>query len=160
MMTGCPGLNSLPPMARNSFLLASTSFEMRCQCPIVTPASLKGAGCAAAVRAASVDASNNATKIVLFTNTSSPRRGLLHLWTDRQALDDLEARAPRIRDVGDGVARGAFANRLIELDALRLEPLHEGGVVAHVEAEVIEHATARRRLLAVGLQESELHARK
>src|SRR5436190_6368498 len=106
MMTGCPGLNSLPPMARKSFLLASTSFEMRCQCPIVTPASLNGAGCAAAVPAASVDASNNAAKIVLFTNTSSPRRGLLHR-TDRQALNDLDARAPGIRDVGDRVAGGA-----------------------------------------------------
>src|SRR5258706_3657882 len=137
MMTGCPGLNSLPPMARKSFLLASTSFEMRCQCPIVTPASLNGAGCAAAVPAASVDASNNATKIVLFTNTSSPRRGLLHR-TDRQALDDLDARAPRIRDVSDGVAGGALADWLIELDALRLETLHEGGVVAHVKPEVIE----------------------
>src|SRR5947207_4043019 len=146
MMTGCPGLNSLPPMARKSFLLASTSFEMRCQCPIVTPASLNGAGCAAAVPAASVDASNNATKTVLFTNTSSPRRGLLHLRTDRQALDDLDAGAPGIRDVRDRVAGGALANRLIELDALRLEPLHEGGVILNVEAEVIQHAAARQLL--------------
>src|SRR5438132_4670120 len=112
MMTGCPGLNSLPPMARKSFLFASTSFEMRCQCPMVTPASLNGAGCAAAVPAASVDANSNAAKIVLFTNASSPRRGLLHLRTDRQALNDLDARAPWIRDVDNRVAGGTLPHRL------------------------------------------------
>src|SRR5258706_9635658 len=126
---------------------------------MVTPASLNGTGCAVAVPAASVDASNNATKIVLFTNTSSPRRGLLHR-TDRQALNDLDARAPGIRDVGDRVAGGALADWLIELDALRLETLHEGGVVAHVKPEVIEHAAARRRLFRVGRVEPELNPRQ
>ena len=33
-----PGV--LPPMPTKIFLLASTSFELRCQCPMVTPASL------------------------------------------------------------------------------------------------------------------------
>src|SRR5262245_18336666 len=35
-------------MPRKIFLLASTSFEMMCQWPQVTPASLNGEGCAAA----------------------------------------------------------------------------------------------------------------
>jgi hypothetical protein len=38
----------MPPSATNSFLLASTSREFKCQCPIVTPASFGGAACAEA----------------------------------------------------------------------------------------------------------------
>src|SRR5258707_5577938 len=41
-------------------------------------------------------------------------RRLLHFRTDWQALDDLDARSPRISDVGDRVAGGALANRLVE----------------------------------------------
>jgi hypothetical protein len=41
------------------FLLASTSRELRCQCPIVTPASFGGAACAKADPAASCDASHS-----------------------------------------------------------------------------------------------------
>src|SRR5882762_5615811 len=68
MINGFPaGMNNLPPMARNSFLFASTSLEARCQCPIVTPMALNGAGCAAAVPAVRVDASNKAANRFVFT---------------------------------------------------------------------------------------------
>ena len=50
--------------------------------------------------------------------------------------------------------------RFVELDAFRLELLHERGVVLHVEADVVEHAPSSRRLLRVGLGEPELHARE
>src|SRR6476660_8263190 len=67
MMSGCPpGLYSLPPMATNSFLSASTSFAAMCQCPIVTPAWLYGAGCAATVVAISMDASATTTSRCFF----------------------------------------------------------------------------------------------
>src|SRR5678815_3730726 len=65
-----PGMYSLPPMARNSFLLASTSFETMCQWPIVSPASLNGAGCAAALAAVRLDANNNATNTFVFMDAS------------------------------------------------------------------------------------------
>src|SRR5262245_65738623 len=57
---------SLPPMARNSFLLASTSFAAMCQWPIVAPASLYGASCADAAVATSVEATVRATSRELF----------------------------------------------------------------------------------------------
>src|SRR6266436_8904661 len=44
-----PILNHLPPMPTNILLLASTSFEARCQCPMVAPTSLNGNGCAPAL---------------------------------------------------------------------------------------------------------------
>src|SRR5262249_30858408 len=62
-----PGMNNLPPMARKSFLFASTSFEAMCQCPMVTPISLNAAGCAAAVPA---NASNKTTHICVFADAS------------------------------------------------------------------------------------------
>jgi hypothetical protein len=65
-----PGMNNLPPMARKIFLLASTSFEARCQCPMVTPTVLNGAGCAAAMPAVSTEASNKPTNIFVFTDAS------------------------------------------------------------------------------------------
>ena len=55
---------------------------------------------------------------------------------------------------------GSFANRLVELDAFRLDLLHEGGVVLHVESNVIEHAPSRRRLLRVCLGEANLYSRQ
>src|SRR5689334_21345452 len=57
-------------MARNSFLLASISFETRCQWPIVTPVELNGAGCAVAFCATSDDASSNAAKTRFFKRPS------------------------------------------------------------------------------------------
>src|SRR5258705_12677145 len=77
---------------------------------------------------------------------------------DWQPLNDLDARAPRIGDVGDGVAGGSLADRLIELDAHPLEALDERRVIVHVEADVIEHAVARRRLRRVGRVSAHLPA--
>src|ERR1700704_3822156 len=57
-------------MARKSFLLASTLLEMMCQCPMVTPVALNGAGCAAAPPAINVDASNKAANILVFMTFS------------------------------------------------------------------------------------------
>src|SRR5216684_8938730 len=59
-------MNILAPMPRKSFLFASTSFEMMCQWPMVTPTSLNGAGCAAAGLAASAVANNKAENTVVF----------------------------------------------------------------------------------------------
>src|SRR6516162_11003788 len=53
-------LLSTPPMARKIFLLAATSFELRCQCPMVTPASLGAYGCAKAVPAARLETRHKA----------------------------------------------------------------------------------------------------
>src|SRR5947209_598872 len=50
-----PGpVGEVPPMPTRIFLLTSMSRELRCQCPIVTPASLGVKGCALAAPAASV----------------------------------------------------------------------------------------------------------
>src|ERR1700677_3054455 len=46
-----PRLTDVPPMATKIFLLASTSRELRCRWPIVTPASFAGNGCAEAAPA-------------------------------------------------------------------------------------------------------------
>src|SRR6266849_6847484 len=57
------------------FSLAATSFELRCQCPLVTPASLNGNGCeAAAPTARAVDASNKLANNVVFIKPSLLRR--------------------------------------------------------------------------------------
>jgi hypothetical protein len=72
-------------MPRKSFLLASTLLEMMCQCPMVTPVALNGAGCAAAPPAMNVEASNKAANILVFMTTS------LVLWilaTRRGAYQD------------------------------------------------------------------------
>src|SRR5215472_16081510 len=75
MISGLPpGINNLPPMARKSLLFASTSLETMCQCPIVTPISLNGAGCARAVPAVSVKANNKATHTIVFMDASLLRR--------------------------------------------------------------------------------------
>jgi hypothetical protein len=47
-MVKSPGLTTVPPMAARIFALASTSRELRCQCPMVTPTSFGGAACAKA----------------------------------------------------------------------------------------------------------------
>src|SRR6516162_810904 len=84
----------------------------------------------------------------------------IHRRAQRRPLDDLDAGAPGIRDVGDLVAgRGRLAWRLVQLDAVGLELLHEGGVILHVEADVIEDAMAGRRLGGIGLGEANMHAR-
>src|SRR5229473_2042165 len=58
-------------MPTKIFSLAATSFELRCQCPLVTPASLNGNGCAAAAPAArTVDASNKLANNVVFIKPS------------------------------------------------------------------------------------------
>jgi hypothetical protein len=61
---------NLPPMARNSFLFASTSFEMRCQWPMVRPVSLNGAGCAVAVPELSAKPSKKMVNRLVFTDAS------------------------------------------------------------------------------------------
>jgi hypothetical protein len=70
-----PGMYNLPPIARKSFLFASTSFEAMCQWPIVTPTSLNGAGCATAVPALSVEANSNATNTFVFMDASPTKTG-------------------------------------------------------------------------------------
>src|SRR5258706_439747 len=79
----------------------------------------------------------------------------IHRRAQRRSLDDLDTGAPGIRDVGDLVAgRGRLAWRLVQLDAIGLELLHEGGVLLHVvddEADVIDdrtHGAALALLLA------------
>src|SRR5258708_33173613 len=58
-------------MPTKIFSLTATSFELRCQCPLVTPASLNGNGCAAAVPTArTVDASNKLANNVVFIKPS------------------------------------------------------------------------------------------
>src|SRR2546426_10036155 len=88
------------------------------------------------------------------------RGRLLHLQHKRRPLDNLDAGAPGIRDVGDGVAGGTFAIWFVEFDAFRLELLHEGCVVLHVETDVVEHTPSSRHLLRVGLGEPELYSRE
>jgi hypothetical protein len=63
-LTYCNGapcmLAAVPPMPTKIFLLASMSAELRCKCPMVTPASFGGMVCATAAPAARFDASHNA----------------------------------------------------------------------------------------------------
>src|SRR5579871_3727551 len=87
------------------------------------------------------------------------RRWLIHRCSQRSPFDDLDAGPPGIRDVRYGAAGRRLAHRLVELDAFRLDLLHEGGVVLHVKADVIEDAPAGRGLWRVSLGEPQLHAR-
>src|SRR5262245_65318233 len=58
-------------MPTKIFSLAAISFELRCQCPLVTPASLNGNGCAvAAPTARAVDASNKLANNTVFITPS------------------------------------------------------------------------------------------
>jgi len=76
----------------------------------------------------------------------------VHLGPQRRPLDDFDTGAPGIGDVGDGVAALRIgARRLVEFNAFRLDLLHEGCVVLHVETDVVEHTPSRRRLLRVSL---------
>src|ERR1700682_5608726 len=86
-------------------------------------------------------------------------RLLLHLWPQLCPFDDFDTGTPGIGDVGDGAAVGSLANRLVKLDAFRLNLLHEGCVVLYVETDVVEHAPSRRRLLRVSLGEPDLYSR-
>jgi len=83
-----------------------------------------------------------------------------HLLSQRRALDDLDPRAPGIGDVGDGVTAATRARRLVEPDAVGLELAHEGRVIPHVEADVVEDAPSRHRLLRIRHGEADLHARQ
>src|SRR5579864_6915967 len=75
---------------------------------------------------------------------ADPVRLWMHLRPQWRALDNLDAGAPGVGDVGDGVAaRRIGAGRLVEFDAFRLDLLHEGGVVLHVETDVVEHTPSR-----------------
>src|SRR5882672_708318 len=67
-----PRLITLPPKVTKNFLLTSGSFELRCQCPMVTPISLDGnaTGCAPAAVAAIVKANANPA-IIVFIAVSS-----------------------------------------------------------------------------------------
>src|SRR5436190_22967349 len=61
-----------------------------------------------------------------------------------QTVGELDIRAPRILDEGDGdVQRRDLRVRPIELDALCFELLAERLEVLHLETNVIEHAPAR-----------------
>src|SRR5712692_8000154 len=84
-------------------------------------------------------------------------RLLFHLRPQRCPFDDFDTGTPGIGDVGEGAAVGSLANRLVKLDAFRLDLLHEGCVVLHVETDVVEHTPSSRRLLRVGLGEPELY---
>jgi hypothetical protein len=75
-------------------------------------------------------------------------------------LDQLDARAPRVGDVGDRRAGPHdLAVRLVELDALGFDLLDEGRQVLYVETDVIEHAPAGRSLRRIDFGEPELAAR-
>ena len=66
---------------------------------------------------------------------------LNRLLLGRRPLDQLDASAPRIGDIGELDARLlVLPDRLIELDALGLDLLGEGLQVLHVEADVVKHA--------------------
>src|SRR5258706_16245273 len=77
----------------------------------------------------------------------------------RRPLHDLDARAPRISDIGDDHAGGfILPRRLVELDPLRFDLTHKGRVVLHVDAKVVEHATPGWCLLGISLGEADLRA--
>src|SRR6266545_6434280 len=78
---------------------------------------------------------------------------------DRTALDQLDAGAPRIGDVGDRVAGWRLTIRLIELDAFAFDLGNEGLQVLHIKTNVIEHTAERPDLWRVGLGKAELSAR-
>src|SRR5258708_15247693 len=60
----------------------------------------------------------------------------------RRPLHDLDARPPRVSDIGDDHAGGfILPRRLVELDPLRFDLAHAAGVVLHVYATPFEHAT-------------------
>src|SRR5215831_18930115 len=92
-------------------------------------------------------------------NALARRLPLVHRCSQWRALDDLDAGAPRIGDVGDGVAAAALARRFVELDAVGFELLHERRMVLHIKADVVEDAVPGRGLRLVGLVEANLCAR-
>src|SRR6266702_7052948 len=85
-----------------------------------------------------------------------PNRFLWH----RPPLDQLDAGAPCIGDIGDrGAGRLVLPIGLIELDAFGFDLLDESLQVLHVEAYVVEHASFGWQLRIVGLGKPELAAR-
>src|SRR5882724_5112693 len=64
-----PALIAVPPMATKIFLLASTSRVLRCQCPMVTPASFGGNACAHAVPAGPAGPAGPADRIEIIHTT-------------------------------------------------------------------------------------------
>jgi hypothetical protein len=92
-------------------------------------------------------------------HADAPLAESLSLLTQRRPLDQFDASAPRVGDVGDrGAGRGVLARRFVKLDALRFDLLDEGRVVLHVEAVVVEHTAFGRRLRRVGLGKPDLDA--
>src|SRR5262249_25285475 len=78
----------------------------------------------------------------------------------RRPLHDLDARAPRVSDIGYDHAGGfVLPRRLVELDPVRLELTHKGGVVLHVDAKVVEHAPLGWCLRGISFGEADLCAR-
>src|SRR5262245_65976016 len=71
--------------------------------------------------------------------------------SQRPTLDDLDAGAPRVGDVGDHVAGRALARRLVEVDDFRFELLRESGMVLDVESRVVEQTMDGRRLTPGGI---------
>src|SRR3979490_795678 len=64
----------VPPIPTNIFLLTSMSFELRCQCPMVTPASLGVKGCAQAAPLVRADVSNSAANNRVMATSQLGRR--------------------------------------------------------------------------------------
>src|SRR6267378_4604249 len=60
---------SVPPIAKKIFLVASMLRVLRCQCPMVTPASFGGNACPHAIPAESIKIPHK-TKIIFFTTYS------------------------------------------------------------------------------------------
>src|SRR5260370_14621082 len=78
----------------------------------------------------------------------------------RRPPHDLDARAPRVSDIGDDHAGGfILPRRLVKLDPLRFNLTHKGGVVLHVDAKVVEHATLGWCLVGIGFAQADLRAR-
>src|SRR6266436_4721228 len=85
-------------MPTKIFSLTAMSFELRCQCPFVTPASLNGNGCAAAAPTArTVDVSNKLASNVVFIKPS-----LLNRYAVEPAFRLLLVRPPLAGQGGEG----------------------------------------------------------
>lgn len=83
---------------------------------------------------------------------------LLHLGPQRCPFDDLNARTPRIGDVGKRVPVCGFPDGLVEFDSFRLDLLDESRVILDVETDVVEYPPSRLCLTRIGLGETNLYA--
>src|SRR5579863_1693391 len=78
----------------------------------------------------------------------------------RELLGQLDARAPRVGQVGDlGRPIRSQADGLVELNALRFELLCKRFQVLHIEADVIERPPFGRRQGRLALREGKVRAR-